>query len=883
MDGIKNENEQDELENSEHHSNRDAEELYDNHAVETPNVDQKDFEANAEKAKHYNVSDTIVHDNILHKSIDNAKQEDIISHTSEPANVSNELASCINMSGKKSDTDSLPINFYGDPKDSVTVHINTEHGVSLEIFLVPETFLIMDLKILLVKDTGITHENLLLYYNGEVANTDTTLITLANENRLLYFTLSLGNAVDYFKIKLGFREIFLTSGLVIKIIGRKIAVTKDPHSQENIMLVPKKDGTNKDAENIHIHWLPYDHHKPFLGGYKNTITSCIYHNASSQTKPIRRKKLGAAQTSRDTQTYRMHHFGSMTVNQMSTQFPKPGFFVANSQDRVQTPGLYETADEYLARVLTKIIIIQKYLRRWLAKRKVARLRKIRDDYIAWEKSQSEKYKNEVARRIAHDFERRLHPKTVTDFDRLYNALELWRKEEVGKIEEKNLMEAEKKAALALLLDEEAELISVINKHQINRSKEVAEDNQSHCLKKASAPHRWISSVNGRITEVATAETIRAKELLDIYESLGLENLTHNERLDILLTLKQTVSPYDIKISKEIMGLVDREAELIMRDIPGKILSGLRQRIRNRFVQFAKSPQVNPEVGKYLTVPTNVKETTVPLLVDDIQYCISCQRYLKKNLFPLSSRANKLSQCKSCRRSDNRGRERLDLEPYQYILTELRQNETRLVEKMKRVAIENAREEELQRLERGESPRPETDAIIDGTHEETVCVNPLPFLIDKEDIRFLIDRIWESRSVLSGWTNLFDLTLTRWDINEPWSPWNTIVVTREEAEIHENLSKLKVEETYADHLISLVNQRLILGKNEFIKLYRNGLRMTKELLVNNKPKENRENTSEICQKLTHLRTQAQIHSVQSYESPCKSAKVEISTKNKAFKT
>ncbi|CAH8590618.1 unnamed protein product [Schistosoma rodhaini] len=882
MDGTKSENEQDKVEHSEHYSNGDAEEIGKNSAVDKLNTDQKDFEANV-NTKHYDVSDTIIHDNILHECIDNGEQEDIISHTSEPANFSNGSALRTNMSGKKSDTDSLPPNFYSDPKDSVTVHINTECGVSLEIFLVPEKFVIMDLKIILVKDTGISHENLTLYYNGEVVNPDTPLITLANEIRLLSLTVSLGNAADSLKIKLGFREIFLTSGLVVKIIGRKIAVNKDPYSQENIMLVPKKDGANIYAENIHIHWLPYDYHKPFLGGYKNTITNCIYHNASAQTKPVRRKKLGASQTSRDTQTYRMHHFGSMTVNQMSTQFSKPGFFVSNSQDRVQTPGPYETADEYLARVLTKVIIIQKYLRRWLAKRRVARLKKIRDDYIAWEKSQSEKYKNEIDRRVAHDFERRLHPKTVADFDRLYNALELWRKEEVSKIEGKNLTEAEKKAALALLLDEEAELISAINRHQIKRSKEVAENIQSLCLKKASAPHRWISSIDGRITEVATAETIRAKELLDIHESLGLENLTHNERLDILLTLKQTVSSYNTKISKEIIGLVDREAELIMRGIPGKILSGLRQRIRNRFVQFAKLPQVNPEVGKYLTVPTSLKETTVPLLVDDIQYCISCQRYLKKNLFPLSSRANKLFPCKFCRRSDNRARERLDLEPYQYILTELRQNETRLVEKMKRVAIENAREEELQRLERGESPIPETDAIIDGTHEETVCVNPLPFLINKDDIRFLIDQIWESRSVLSGWTNLFDLTLARWDINKPWSPWNTIVVTREEAEIHENLSKLKIEETYADPLISLVNQRLILGKNKFIKLYRNGLRMTKELLVNNKSKENRENTSEIYQNLPHLLTYAQTHPVQSHKSTCKSPKVDIFTQNKALPT
>ncbi|CAH8516554.1 unnamed protein product [Schistosoma turkestanicum] len=871
MDEPKTEKEQNELEHSRNYDNENTDEVCENLIVESPNVDRKDFEANTDDANPFNASDIIMQGNVSNECTDKKEQ----------ANFSNKSAFCKNTSDEISDSDSWPVYYYGDVKDSVLVYINTEYGVLLEVSMVPEKFNIMDLKIILVKDTGISQENLLLCYHGEVLNSDTPLINLAKENRVLSLTVSLVNVEDSFKIKLGFREIVLTSGLIIKIIGKKIAVTKDPYSQENIMLVPKKSGSNIGAKNVHINWLPYDHHKPFLGGYKNTITNCIYHNASSQTKPIQRKMLVAVQTSRDTQTYRVHHFGSMTVNHMSTQVPKPGFFVANSQDKVKTPGPYETADEYLARVLTKIIIIQKYIRRWLAKKRVAHLKKIRDDYAEWENSQSEAFKDEIARRIAHDFERRLHPETVDDFDRLYNALEMWRKEEVRKIEEQNLTEAEKKAALALLLDEEAELISIITKHQKNRSMKIAGDIQSLCLKKASAPHRWISAIDGRMIEVSTADTIRAKELLDIYESLGLENLTDNERLDLLLTLKQIVSPYDIKISKEIIGLVDREAELIMRHIPGKSLSGLRQRIRNRFIQFAKLPQVNPEVGKYLNVPTNTKEATSLLSVEDIQYCASCQRYLKKSLFPLSSRANKLLPCISCRRNDNRARERLDLEPYQYILTELRQNETRLVAKMKRVAMENAREAELQRLERGESPRPETDDIIDGIYEETLCINPLPFLMDKEDIRFLIDRIWESRSVLSGWTNLFDLTLARWDINEPWSPWNTILVTREEAKIHANLSTLKIEETYSDPLINLVNQRLMMGKTEFVKLRKNGLKMTRELLVNNKPKENPEDISEKCQELQHSLIQEQKHSIQTYDSTCSSLKTEFSEKDKTF--
>ncbi|KAH8870791.1 IQ and ubiquitin-like domain-containing protein [Schistosoma japonicum] len=839
MDEINDGKEQEQLRYS--NSNMYMEELYEDLSVKSRNVDQKDFTVNADGEKHCEFPNTIVHDNILQKYTSYDRQDDITAVT-VPSNDTQESKLYKNKCDDNSDDENSPTRFYNDPEDSVTVRINTEYGVLLELYLVPKKFNIMDLKIILVKDTGISYEDLVLQYNGEDVNSDTSLMTIAEENKLISFSVVLGNAEDSLNIKLGCREIVLPSGIVIKIIGKKFAVTKDTYSLENILLVNKNE-RKTDVENIHIKWLPYDHHKPFLGGYRNIVTNCRYHNASSQTKPIPRKTPQVVKTSRDTQTYRMRHFGNITVNHMSTQFSKPGFFVSNSENRVKTPGPYETADEYLARVLTKIIIIQKYVRRWLAKRRVARLKKIRDNYIAWEEAQAQEYKDEISRRIAHDFERRLHPKTRADFDRLYNALEAWRKEEVNKIKEQNLTEAEKKAALALLLDEEAELISAINKHQVSSNKKTAQNIQSLCLKKASAPHRWISAINGRIMEVATVETIRAKELLDIYESLSMENLTHNERLDILLTLKQTVTPYNIKISKEIIGLVDREAELIIRGVPDKSLSGLRQRIRNRFIQFAKLPQVNPEIGKYLTVPTNTKETTEPLLVDNIQYCISCKRYLKKNSFPLSSRANKLYPCESCRRNDNRGRERLDLEPYQYILTELRQNETRLVVKMKRVEIENAREAELQRLEQGGSPLPETDSIIDGTHEETVCINPLPFLMNKEDIRFLIDQIWESRSVLSGWTELFDLTLTRWNINEPWAPWNTVVVTREEAEIHAKLSKLKVEEIYAEPLINLVNQRLIMGKNEFLKLYQNGHRMTNELLINTKPKYNPENKSE----------------------------------------
>ena len=47
-------------------------------------------------------------------------------------------------------------------------------------------------------------------------------------------------------------------------------------------------------------------------------------------------------------------------------------------------------------------------------------------------------------------------------------------------------------------------------------------------------------------------------------------------------------------------------------------------------------------------------------------------------------------------------------------------------------------------------------------------------------------IWNGRSFLSQDANLFNLVLVRWDKHEQWSPWNTILLTRDEAEAHERL-------------------------------------------------------------------------------------------------
>ena len=71
----------------------------------------------------------------------------------------------------------------------------------------------------------------------------------------------------------------------------------------------------------------------------------------------------------------------------------------------------------------QVIIIQKYHRRWLAKRYVEKLKEDKIQRLEWERQEELKKKKEKEERIKKEFERRMNPKTKEDFDLLYHALE----------------------------------------------------------------------------------------------------------------------------------------------------------------------------------------------------------------------------------------------------------------------------------------------------------------------------------------------------------------------------------------------------------------------------------------------------------------------------
>lgn len=507
--------------------------------------------------------------------------------------------------------------------------------------------------------------------------------------------------------------------------------------------------------------------KPYLGGYRHKKTTVEYHHASAQTMQKPRPPSGIEKYCRDTQTVEQHHRVQQTTNNTSTQMTGIGVYVSNMEDKLITPQKYTTADEHQAMILKQIVIIQKYYRRWLAKRYVQKLKEDKKRRLEYEKQEEIRKKKEKADRIKREFERRMNPKTKEDFDLLYHALEKWRQEELARIDV-TLTGAERKAALCMLLEQETQLIASIGRHKLEADADNKDKRIQDFLDKAAAPKKW-KSFDGKYTEMDTPFTIRAKELRDIYNSINMKYLTQDERLDVLLTLKHTVKEHDCKLTQEIIELIDREADLLMRGVKESNLDGLRKRISTLFLQYIKTPTFNPEAAKLLKVPQDPS-----VLRKNIYFCPSCNSYLPSTEFSLSSNSRNVGKCRRCTKIDNDARVRQDFSLYKYLLKQLRKSE---------------------------------EQFGDGSR--------IAFLLQEHDLRYLVDKVWGGQSILSAWDDLFDLTLVRWNRHEEWSPWNCILLTKDEAAAHDKLVSL--EEGYGQVFMQKVHQKHVLARNYFSRL------------------------------------------------------------------
>ncbi|KAK1127443.1 hypothetical protein K0M31_003981 [Melipona bicolor] len=106
-------------------------------------------------------------------------------------------------------------------------------------------------------------------------------------------------------------------------------------------------------------------------------------------------------------------------------------------------------------------------------------------------------------------------------------------------------------------------------------------------------------------------------------------------------------------------------------------------------------------------------------------------------------------------------------------------------------------------------------LLDCVRREEIkrrSLSAIAFMMQKQDMYHLVNNIWHGQSVVSENRDLFLLRIVRYDVNEEWSPWNCMLLTEEEADVHCKIKNLA--DVYSKPLVEKILLSHQLAKNQF---------------------------------------------------------------------
>lgn len=79
------------------------------------------------------------------------------------------------------------------------------------------------------------------------------------------------------------------------------------------------------------------------------------------------------------------------------------------------------------------------------------------------------------------------------------------------------------------------------------------------------------------------------------------------------------------------------------------------------------------------------------------------------------------------------------------------------------------------------------------------------------MQYLVEAVWASRSALSASIDLYNLVFVRWDRQKDWSPWNCILLSKEETSAHLEVEDIHTVCTCLYNInVSFVERKSVLG-------------------------------------------------------------------------
>lgn len=148
-------------------------------------------------------------------------------------------------------------------------------------------------------------------------------------------------------------------------------------------------------------------------------------------------------------------------------------------------------------------------------------------------------------------------------------------------------------------------------------------------------------------------------------------------------------------------------------------------------------------------------------------CRSCHRYLRSSDFSSAASARLSARCLDCAGLDNIARSRDEFSCYKNILKRLRADEQQLNEDAKIPFLLQV----------------SVFVFCSVCCHVSIALTPRRVSPQVEDLRYLVRVVWASCSALNASTDLYNLVFVRWERKRDWSPWNCILLSKEETSAH----------------------------------------------------------------------------------------------------
>lgn len=402
-------------------------------------------------------------------------------------------------------------------------------------------------------------------------------------------------------------------------------------------------------------------------------------------------------------------------------------------------------------------IIQNAVRMWMTRKKFERMLKYYNYLKQITCNEEENIKNIINIKQQQNITNLQYPTKARDFEALYSAIHN---------HYKNIKHNKKsKTPKSIRIENQEHLrnkfecLKQITKYR-NQANEIAKEKRIfRQLNEISKPVIMTRS-NGEKMYIETLETNQAKQFMELFVSLKRNDLNKIARIQLLEKFIKTLECFkETDLTKPIIKLLSRELTMLkVIQLNDDQLQILRKRIEIGIQWILKQPEINPAI---LRTSNSTHFIT----------CYKCKQLKSLNRFVVRSSLSEMTTCKDCKHLCRITTNQIDLTPYEDMLKNIKVTEAQLCAR-----------------------------------------RSLVYILNTEDIYYLVTIIWKGKSAISECKDTIQLRLVRWYNKQDWSPSNTILLTIEEAYHHSKIHN--INKYYSSTCINDVRLKHMIAKKYF---------------------------------------------------------------------